>query len=106
MSSGEYHRRTPITRLTLRSREDEQLLLDTIEVWLDGCNIASTLAWNECHTKSDVRKLAKARIKQNTELGDQHATLACHEVSGAIKSCIERRKNGKKPLNHNSPVGR
>src|SRR6056297_2593287 len=96
MASDEYHRRTLITRLTLRSDEDEQLLLDTIEEWLDGCNIASGLAWNECHTKSDVRKLAKQQIKQDTELGDQHATLSCHEVAGAIKSCIERRKNGKK----------
>ena len=96
MASDEYHRRTLITRLTLRSDEDEQLLLDTIEEWLAGCNIASTLAWNECHTKSDARQLAKQQIKQETKLGDQHATLACHEVSGAIKSCIERRKNGKK----------
>ena len=53
MASDEYHRRTLITRLTLRSDEAEQLLFDTIEEWLDGCNIASTLAWNECHTKSD-----------------------------------------------------
>lgn len=96
MASADYHRRTLITRLALRSDEDEQLLLDTINEWLDGCNLASSLAWNECHTKSDVRKLAKNRIKQDTELGDQHATLACHEVSGAIKSCIERRKKGKK----------
>ena len=96
MASDEYHRRTLITRLTLRSDEDEQLLLDTIEEWLDGCNIASDLAWNTCHTKSDVRQLAKQQIKQETKLGDQHATLACHEVSGAIKSCIKRRKNGKK----------
>ena len=96
MASDEYHRRTLITRLALRSDEDEQLLFDTIEEWLDGCNIASTLAWNECHTKSDVRHLAKQELKQDTELGDQHATLACHEVSGAIKSCIERRQNGKK----------
>jgi putative transposase len=96
VASDEYHRRTLITRLTIRTREDGQLLVDTIEEWLDGCNIASTLAWNECHTKSDVRELAKDRIKQDTDLGDQHATLACHEVSGAIKSCIERRKNGKK----------
>jgi transposase len=96
VASDEYHRRTLITRFTIRSREDEQLLRDTIKEWLDGCNLASRLAWNECHTKSDVRELAKDRIKQDTDLGDQHATLACHEVSGAIKSCIERRKNGKK----------
>ncbi len=96
MVSDEYHRRTLITRLILRSDEDEQLLLDTIEEWLDGCKLASGLTWNECHTKSDVRQLAKQQIKQETKLGDRHATLACHEVSGAIKSCIQRRKKGKK----------
>lgn len=96
MASDEYHRRTLITRLDLRSERDEQLLLDTINEWRDGCNIASDLAWETCHTKSDVRTHAKDTIKQQTELGDQHATLACHEVAGAIKSCIERRKQDKK----------
>ena len=96
MASDEYHRRTLITRLALRSDGDEQLLLDTIEEWRDGCNIASDLAWNTCHTKSDVRTTAKETIKKQTQLGDQHATLACHEVAGAIKSCIERRKQDKK----------
>ncbi len=96
MASDEYHRRTLITRLDIRSERDEQLLLDTINEWRDGCNIASDLAWETCHTKSDVRTHAKDTIKEQTELGDQHATLACHEVAGAIKSCIERRKQGKK----------
>lgn len=94
-SDDEYHRRTLITRLELRSAEDEQLLLDTIDEWRDGCNIGSDLAWERCHTKSDVRTTAKDTIKQETELGDQHATLSCHEVAGAIKSCIERRKQEK-----------
>jgi IS605 OrfB family transposase len=95
-SDDEYHRRTLITRFELRSADDEQLLLDTIDEWRDGCNIGSDLAWETCHTKSDVRTTAKDTIKQQTELGDQHATLACHEVAGAIKSCIERRKQDKK----------
>jgi IS605 OrfB family transposase len=67
-----------------------------VEEWLDGCNLASGLAWNECHTNSDVRELAKHKIKQDTDLGDQHATLACHEVASAITSYIERRNNAKK----------
>lgn len=96
MASGEYHRRTLITKLSLRSEHDEQLLLNTIDEWRDGCNIGSDLAWETCHTKSDVRTLAKDTIKHQTELGDQHATLACHEVAGVINSCIERRKQGKK----------
>jgi len=94
-SDDEYHRRTLITRLELRSADDKQLLFDTIDEWRDGCNIGSDLAWETCHTKSDVRNHAKEIIKQETKLGDQHATLACHEVAGAIKSCIERRKQDK-----------
>ena len=96
VSDTAYHRRTLITRLSFRSQTDEQLLSDTIDEWLDGANIGSDLAWETCHTKSAVRELAKDQIKHETELGDQHATLACHEVAGVIKSCIQRRKNGKK----------
>ena len=97
MASGmDYHRRTLITRLNVRSREDHNLLSDTVDEWLDGANLGSDLAWETCHTKSDVRTLAKDHIKRETELGDQHATLACHTVAGAIKSGLERRKNGKK----------
>ena len=77
-------------------RSYSTLLSDSINEWLDGANIGSDLAWETCNTKSTVRKLAKDEIKQETELGDQHATLACHEVASSITSCIERRKNGKK----------
>lgn len=96
VSDTDYHRRTLITRLNIRTEADEQLLHDTINEWLDGANIGSTLAWETCNTKSAVRNLAKDEIKQKTKLGDQHATLACHEVASSITSCIERRKNGKK----------
>ena len=96
VSDTEYHRRTLITRLNIRTEADEQLLHETINEWLDGANIGSDLAWETCNTKSAVRNLAKDEIKQETELGDQHATLACHEVASSITSCIERRKTGKK----------
>ncbi|MEF8825574.1 MAG: hypothetical protein V5A27_04410 [Halapricum sp.] len=41
--SDEYHRPTLLTRLNIRSGEDEQLLFDTIEEWLDGCNLSNFL---------------------------------------------------------------
>ena len=106
VSGTEYHRRTLITRLSIHTEADEQLLHDTINEWLDGANIGSNLAWETCNTKSAVRNLAKDQIKQETELGDQHATLACHEVASSITSCIEHRKNNKKHLNHSLPRGR
>lgn len=43
-SDEEYHRRTLITRLALRSAHDERLPLDIIDEWRDGCNIGSDLA--------------------------------------------------------------
>ena len=70
VSDTEYHRRTLITRLTIRTEADEQLLHDTINEWVDGANIASTLAWETCNTKSAVRNLAKDEIKKKTKLGD------------------------------------
>lgn len=95
-SDDEYYRRTAITRLGNLSTSEQQLLFDTVDEWRDGCNLASDLAWNACHTKSDVQDIARDRIQDETELGSQHAILACFEVSQAITSCIERRKNGKK----------
>ena len=57
-------------RVQKRTEADEQLLHDTINEWLDGANIGSTLAWETCNTKSAVRNLAKNEIKQKTKLGD------------------------------------
>ena len=96
MTSDEYYRRTAITRLDGLSQDDRKLLHATVEEWLDGCNLASNLAWENEHTKSGVRQVAKDPVQENTGLNSQHSILACHEVAGAIKSCIERRKNGEK----------
>lgn len=96
MPSDEYYRRTAITRLDGLSREDERLLLATIDEWRDGCTLASDLAWQVCETKSDVQALAYDPIRERTELGGQHAVLACHEAASAIKSCNEKRRNEKK----------
>ncbi|ADB61897.1 transposase, IS605 OrfB family [Haloterrigena turkmenica DSM 5511] len=96
MPSDEYFRRTAITRLTDLSREDERLLFATIDEWRDACNLASDLAWKRYETKSDMQDLAYDRIRDETELGSQHAVLACHEVASVVTSCTEKLRNGKK----------
>ncbi|WP_254840137.1 RNA-guided endonuclease InsQ/TnpB family protein [Natronomonas marina] len=97
MASGDEHfHRAVITRLDGLSAEDEKLLHATVEAWLDGCNIASDMAWNVCNTKSDVESLAKTTVQSETGLNSQHSILACYEASSAINSCIERKQQGKK----------
>ena len=95
-SDDEYHRRTAITRLDGLSQNDHELLHATVNEWLDGCNIASNLAWESEHTQSGVRKVAKGTVEEETNLGSQHSILACHEVAASIQSCIRKRKKGKK----------
>ncbi|SFB82854.1 transposase, IS605 OrfB family, central region [Halobiforma haloterrestris] len=53
------------------------------------------MAWGTCDCASAVQRLAYDRIREETELGSQHAVLATHHVARAIKSGIERRKDGK-----------
>lgn len=96
MTSDEYHRRTAITRLDGLSQQDHELLQSTVQEWLDGCNLASNLAWEEEHTKSGVRNIAQTPVENQTGLNSQHSILTCHEVAGAIKSCIERRREGER----------
>jgi transposase, IS605 OrfB family, central region len=95
-SDDEYHRRTAITRLDGLSQNDHELLQATVEEWLDGCNIASNLAWENEHTQSGVRKVAKSTVEEDANLGSQHSILACHEVASSIQACIERRNKDKK----------
>lgn len=95
-SDTEYDRRTATTRLDGLSQQDHERLEDTVEEWLDGCNIASELAWESEHTRAGVRNLAKDTVQDETRLNSQHSILACHEVASSIQSCIKRRKNNKK----------
>jgi putative transposase len=96
VTSDEYYRRTAITRLDGLSHKDHELLYATLQEWLDGCNLASNLAWGSKHTQKGVRNIAKDTVEEETELGSQHSILACHEVASSIQSCIERRKTGEK----------
>ena len=95
MSDTKYHRRTAITRLAV-SEADEQLLQQTVAEYKQGCQIAVDKAWERCHSKSDIQSLAYDDVLENTELGSQHAILACHQAASNIKSCISRQQDGKK----------
>ncbi len=95
-SDTEYSRRTAITRLDGLSLQDYELLLATVQEWLDGCNIASTLAWESKHTQAGVRSIAKDTVQRETALNSQHSIFACHEVARSIQSYIERRNEGER----------
>ena len=90
----EYVRRTAITRLLIDD-EQRKLLEQTITNWLRGCQIATDMAWDDCHTKGDVQPLAYDAIREQTDLGSQHAILATHQAAEAITGCLERQSKGR-----------
>lgn len=91
----EYVRRTAVTRLSVND-EQRPLLEATIDAYRDGCQIAADMAWPNTKSKSDVQPLAYDSIREDTELGSQHAILATHQVAEAITGCHERRSKGLK----------
>jgi len=95
VSTGNYRRRTAITRLSV-SEEDDERLQKTVSAWLEGCNVASELAWDVADSPSAVQRLTYDRVREATGLGSQHAILAARHVARAIKSGIERRLRGRK----------
>ena len=93
--ADDYVRRTAITRLDV-SEEQRDLLKETISEWKRGCQIATDMAWEKCNAKSDVQPLAYDTVREETDLGSQHAILATHQAAQAITGCIGRRRKGKK----------
>ncbi|WP_273836260.1 transposase [Halococcus sp. PRR34] len=91
----EYVRRTAVTRLSV-SDEQRALLEATIDAYRDGCQMAADMAWPNTKSKSDVQPLAYDTIREETELGSQHAILATHQAAEAITGCYERRSKGLK----------
>nr|WP_264475325.1 transposase [Halorubellus salinus] len=53
------------------------------------------MAWHRCHAKREVQSIAYDAIREETELGSQHAVLATHRAAEAIAGCVERRRKGK-----------
>ena len=93
--ADDYVRRTAITRLLVDGKQ-RKLLEKTISEWKRGCQLATDMAWGKCNAKSDVQPLAYDDVREETDLGSQHAILATHQAAQAITGCLERRSNGKK----------
>jgi hypothetical protein len=93
--ADDYVRRTAITRLSVDG-EQRELLEETISEWKRGCQLATDMAWGKCNTKSDVQPLAYDDVREQTDLGSQHAILATHQAAEAITGCIKRRSNDRK----------
>jgi IS605 OrfB family transposase len=92
--ADDHVRRTAITRLSVDNKQRE-LLEDTISEWKRGCQLATDMAWGKCNAKSDVQPLAYDDVRDEPDLGSQHAVLATHQAAHAITGCLERRSNGK-----------
>lgn len=88
MADIDYTRRTAVVRLDV-SEEGRSLLSDTITEWNRGCQLAVNDAWGVCHTRSDVQQLAYETVREETELGSQHAVLATHQAAEAIKEALD-----------------
>jgi IS605 OrfB family transposase len=93
--SASYVRRTAVTRLSV-TQEQRETLEATISAWKRGCQLATDMAWNRCHTKQDVQPLAYDTVREETALGSQHAVLATHQAADAITGCVERQRTGQK----------
>ncbi len=78
--ADDYVRRTAITRLEVTD-EQRNLLEDTISEWKRGCQLATDMAWGKCNAKSDVQPLAYDTVREETDLGSQHAILATHQAA-------------------------
>jgi putative transposase len=92
--ADEYVYRTAITRLSVADEQRERLE-ETITEWKRGCQIATNMSWERCSARTDVQSLAYDTIREQTELGSQHAVLATHQAAEAITGCMERRSEGK-----------
>ncbi|WP_420028494.1 RNA-guided endonuclease InsQ/TnpB family protein [Halorussus lipolyticus] len=77
------------------SPTDATRLRELVEEWKRGCQLAVNEAWGVCHTRSEVQQLAYDRLRDETDLGSQHAVLATHRAAEAIKRA--RDGDGSKP---------
>ncbi|USZ66983.1 transposase [Halorussus salilacus] len=93
MADTEYCRRTAVTGLSV-SPTDATRLRELVEEWKRGCQLAVNEAWGVCHTRSEVQQLAYDVLREETDLGSQHAVLATHRAAEAIKRA---RDGGEKP---------
>jgi IS605 OrfB family transposase len=94
VADTEYCRRTAVTGLSV-SPTDAARLRELVGEWKRGCQLAVNQAWGVCHTRSEVQQLAYDTLREETDLGSQHAVLATHRAAEAIKRAHDR--EGSKP---------
>lgn len=99
--SDDLMRRTAIAPATFRSVDDEALVRETIYEYNDGCQIPADALWPARGNDSDfsnnnVQQKTYDTVRDETELGSQHAILATHQAAQALRGVRERRNNGKK----------
>lgn len=91
--ADEFLRRTAITRLRLTD-EQRQLLEGTITEWQAACNISSRIGWKHDETrKTKLQDLAYEVVREETELGSQHAILATHQAAAALSGVKQVEKS-------------
>ena len=90
----DYCRRTAVTRLSLSESQRAQLE-KTIDAWRQGCQIAVEAAWPDCPSKRELQSATYDSIRDQTDLGSQHAILATHKAVEAVKSAQTRQSNGR-----------
>lgn len=89
MSDGGYLRRTAITRIVLTDGQ-RQLLDETIREWQNACNISSEIGWERGQAqKTSLQDLAYDDVREQTDLGSQHAILATHQAAAALSGIDE-----------------
>ncbi|WP_115863235.1 RNA-guided endonuclease InsQ/TnpB family protein [Halorussus litoreus] len=89
MADTDYSRRTAVTGLSV-SPTDAERLRELVAEWKRGCQLAVNEAWDVCHTRSEVQQLTYDRLREETDLGSQHAVLATHRAAEAIKRARDR----------------
>lgn len=72
------------------------MLEETVTEYKRARQIATNLAWDRCNEKREVQSLAYEPVREDADLGAQHAILATYQAAEAITGCIPRRSTGKK----------
>lgn len=92
--TGDYIRRTAITRLVTTPAQRDRLQ-ELLDAWQRGCQIAVNEAWRECESQRAIQSLCYDKIRSETGLGSQHTILATHQAAEAISACATREANGR-----------
>lgn len=85
--------RTILTRLAITD-EQRNPLEETISERKRGCQLATEMAWDTYNAQSDGQPLAYGAVREQTDLGSQHAILATHRAAEAIHRTLYEERRG------------